>query len=272
MLLNQNSMVVSMGRGLGKKNQVVIGKVNDLLAKYGKMTIRQIFYQLVPEGFKYRDIQYSCSVGRDLGLVPMDSIVDRSRTSYGFNVWTGSYELFDYYHQHFRLNYWKDSKIPIQIWTEKDAVSQIIFEVADSYRVPVRVTTGFLSIGCKHEWSGDIKILYFGDFDPSGLWMDLELESSQFLDVLEIERVALTEQQIRDFDLPSVPVKRADPRTAGYVRKYGLKIAWEIDALPPDRLRSLVEDAIRKNVDFNLDDIREEERMIREALNPSSGR
>lgn len=252
-----------MGRGLGRNNLARIEKVNDLLSKFGKMTLRQIFYQLVPEGFSYSQIKNSCNVGRQLGLISIDSIVDRSRIGYGLNVWDSREEVFDFLKQNFKLNYWRNSEVPIQIWTEKDAVSQIIFEVADRYRVPVRVTTGFLSIGCRHEWSGNIKVLYFGDFDPSGLWMDLELETSQFLDVVGIERVALTEDQLRGFDLPFVPLKADDPRRKWYVEKYGLKVGWEIDALPPDILRSLVEDAIRRHVDFDLDAMRKEELQIR---------
>jgi hypothetical protein len=256
-------MCLSMGRGLGKNTVALIEKVNGLLAKFGKMTVRQIFYQLVPEGINYRQIRYSCSVGRELGLISLDLIEDRSRSSYGFNTWNSREELLEICSHSFKLNYWRDSEVPIQIWSEKDAVSQIIFEVADQYRVPVRVTTGFLSIGCQHAWSDNVKILYFGDFDPSGLWMDLSLESSQFLNVAEIERVALTERQIRELDLPSVPIKMDDPRAPRYIKKYGLRKGWEIDALPPDLLRSLVEDSIRKHVDFDLDAMREEEQRIR---------
>jgi len=255
-----------MGRGLSQKTLTTINKINDLLSQYGKMTLRQIYYQLLPEGWKYRDVKYVCKIGRKRDLIPVESIIDRSRPSYGFDTWDNKEQLFGYYSKYFKLNYWKDSKTPIQVWTEKDTISQILYEVTDRYRVPIRVTTGFLSIGCRHEWSDNVKVLYFGDFDPSGLWMDLDLKGSQFLNVADFQRVALTEDQIQEYGLPSVPVKKKDPRAKGYMQKYDLKIGYEIDAVHPDLLRKIVEDSILQHVDFDLEDMQKQEELIRSTL------
>lgn len=50
----------------------------------------------------------------------------------------------------------------------------------------------------------------------------------------------MREEQIEAWDLPTRPAKKTDPEAA----KFGAE-AVELDAIPPDRLIGLVDDAIR---------------------------
>ena len=250
-----------------KENKDCINLVNDLLVKYGRMTLRQIYYQLVPLGFNYRQVANIVQTGRERGSIDVDMIVDRSRESYGLNKWNTLEDALDTLESVFRLDYWNDQPYHVEIWTEKDAISQILFEESDKYRVPVRVTRGFLSTSLRHEWSNsELIILYFGDFDPSGLCMGNELANSKFLNYHEIKRVALTEDHIAMIkDLPSVPVKARDPCAKAYIQKYGTQ-CYEIDALPPDYLRKLVRESINQYVNFVLEQKIDEENEIREQI------
>jgi hypothetical protein len=60
---------------------------------------------------------------------------------------------------------------------------------------------------------------------------------------IEVRRIALTPDQVRG--LPSFPAtdKHKDPRYRWFVTNHGTR-CWEIDAMDPNDLRSLVEETI----------------------------
>jgi len=251
--------------GLQRKTLEKIARINGLMKVYGTLTVRQVYYQLVSTGDNYRRVQYACQVGREQGLIDLDKIVDRSRPSYGLDVWSDFREVLGYYSEHFKLDYWKDEPYRVEIWTEKDALSAVLNEVAEPYRVPVRVTRGFISTSKCHEWADPTaKVLYFGDHDPSGLCMDKSIEESIFTDFKDFKRVALTMDQVMAYKLPGIPIKEAsedgggDSRSPAYKEKFG-DICWELDALPPDVLRRLVRESIEALLSFDIEQKRAEE-------------
>lgn len=216
------------------------------------MTLRQIYYQFVPLGFNYQQIGNATKTGREYGLIDPSRIVDRSRPSYGLDTWESPTELLEYWTYTYKLDYWEDQPYKVEIWSEKDTLSEILQEEAEKYRVPVRVTRGNLSISNKVAWSSpNVKILYFGDFDPSGLGIDRDLKNNQFLDYHLIERISLTLEQIQEYNLPSFKVKKSDNQAPAYIEKYGDR-CWELDALPPNILRKLVRESIEKHLTFTL--------------------
>jgi len=240
--------------------------VNELLNQFGVMTLRQIYYQLVTKGLNYRQVGYICKVGRVKGLIPWKSIVDRNRPVY--SIGRTFVDVDDFLQEvvgYFNLDYWADSENHIELWTEKDALSQVLYRIAEKYHVTVRVTRGFLSLSNKVRWgSDDLTILYFGDFDPSGLFMDKDLQWSQ-LGFKNFHRIALTQEQIRDHKLPSVKVNKRDPRAASYIANYGME-GWELDALPPNILETLVANTILKYTNFVLEQKQLEQDQLREQI------
>jgi len=247
-----------------KQTEERIEKINQLFATYGEMTVRQIYYRLLGQlGLNYRQVCYLCKVGREEGLISPSNIVDRSRPIYGKKMWEDKKDFVEGISDMFNLDYWIDSKVRPQIWTEKDALSQVLYDVAREYNVDVYVSRGFLSISNKDRWGGsNIAVLYFGDFDPSGLFIDKDLEVSVAFE--NFERIALTEGMTKG--LPSVPLKKKDPRTPSYVAQYGYDCGWELDALDPNKLKDLVKKSIEKYVDFDLQQKKEEESEIRRQL------
>ena len=59
-----------------------------------------------------------------------------------------------------------------------------------------------------------------------------------------LTQLAVTEEQIEEWSLPTRPTKRSDSRA----RSFGSSVSVELDAIDPRRLRSLVERAIRKHM------------------------
>jgi hypothetical protein len=62
--------------------------------------------------------------------------------------------------------------------------------------------------------------------------------------VAHFERLAVTEHQIYQLDLPTRPTKQSDTRSAGFDGG-----SVEVDAIPPTVLRQIVEDAITRHID-----------------------
>ncbi len=96
------------------------------------------------------------------------------------------------------------------------------------------------------------KILYMGDHDPSGLDMirDVRERLGTFGIGVDIEPIALTWDQVEEYNPIPNPAKFKDPRASDYVAKYG-KISYEVDALDPLVLRQVLRDAIERNMDMD---------------------
>ena len=58
----------------------------------------------------------------------------------------------------------------------------------------------------------------------------------------------MTDKQIRDWRLPSRPTKTTDMRAAAFANRRSV----ELDAIDPNRLRKLVEDAINRRMPKKL--------------------
>jgi hypothetical protein len=116
---------------------------------------------------------------------------------------------------------------------------------------------GFSSATVVHDIADDyddrpLTALYVGDWDPSGLYMsecDLPDRLAKYGgDHVQVERIALTQEQLAP--LPSFPAsdKRKDPRYKWFIENFGNRF-WEIDALDPNILRDRVEEEIKSLIE-----------------------
>lgn len=122
-------------------------------------------------------------------------------------------------------------------------------------------------------------ILYLGDLDPSGEDMvrDIEERLTMFLDggvsidsddgrietpdgwntemvsrvPLTVEKIALTMDQVREYQPPPNPAKRTDSRSKAFMQRYGAS-SWEVDALRPNVLRQIIRDAFEEYMDLDM--------------------
>ncbi len=90
-------------------------------------------------------------------------------------------------------------------------------------------------------------IYQLGDFDPSGqdAARNIEQRLREFAPDAEIhfERLAVTPAQIAEWDLPTRSTKKTDSRA----KKFG-PVSVELDSIPPEMLRALVEEAIARRL------------------------
>jgi hypothetical protein len=141
-----------------------------------------------------------------------------------------------------------------------------------------------------------IKILYFGDYDPSGSDMDRFLKegiADYFIKYLGLEgivefepRIAVTLDQIERFNLPPNPDKsdtetleklERDPRYAKFLKAHeGQLYAVELDALMayvPDEFERIVKGAVDQYFDQEIwEEVLRQEEHSTEAISASSRR
>jgi RNA polymerase-binding transcription factor DksA len=83
---------------------------------------------------------------------------------------------------------------------------------------------------------------------------------------VNVQKIALTSEQVAFYNPPPNPTKVTDTRSSGYIAKHGNE-CWEVDALPPDVLHALVERAILHNLDTDaMDRIKEQEDKDKDFL------
>ena len=74
----------------------------------------------------------------------------------------------------------------------------------------------------------------------------------------------MTREQITRYRPPANPAKKTDPRSKKFIKKHGSQ-SWEVDALRPEVLNTLLESSIRSLIDEDLyfEIIRQEEADVK---------
>ena len=251
---------------LSKANRIMLERINTILEEYRNdgyvLTLRQLYYQLVSKDIipnndrEYAKLSNILKKGRMAGIVDWSAIEDRVRVpKLPYWVRDVQHAIQDTIEQ-YRVNRMQGQQRNIEIWVEKDALSNVLFRVTSKYHIRLMVNRGYSSISAMYDAhrrlrSGDV-ILYFGDHDPSGKDMvrDIRERMEEFGREVDVRPVALTMEQIRRFNPPPNPAKITDPRAQWYIREYG-RTSWELDALPPRELIRLAEEAVEELIDLD---------------------
>lgn len=273
-----------------------------------KLTVRQIYYQLVTKHFienvrsQYQRVSKILVKARHDGDVDWDAIEDRTRQSEGGDdsekTPEGHFEsAVDYLKncwKYFRLPMWKNQPRYIEIWFEKQALQGIFSEETSKFNVTQLACRGYSSHTMGRELQiriedvtnerpeiKEIHIIYFGDLDPSGLdiYRFIQDMCSRFGLTIKFERVAITKEQVRKYNIPPMFAKKTDSRYDKFVAEHGTDVV-ELDALNPTVLQELIKESIEKHFDESIhdavvkeqgnmrDDIRE---MIKEKIGDEDG-
>jgi hypothetical protein len=223
-------------------------------------TVRQIFYLASVRGIVAKDTGGYSRVQIDLvdmrrsGQLPYGWIVDHTRWQRKPVTFNSIDEALADTAATYRKALWRDAGLYLEIWLEKDALSGVILPITVKFDVPLMVARGYSSETFLHT-SGDYMaavkkpcfVYHFGDFDPSGQDAARAVEKGlrQHAGNAEIhfERIAVTQRQIDEWNLPSRPTKQSDSRA----KKFG-PISVELDAINPNKLRELVEEVVTRHL------------------------
>ena len=268
-----------------KQSLELLEQVQKIISSYDfALTLRQIYYQLVAkqiipnEQRYYKKLSRLCVTGRDEGILPEEGFADRLREVDKLSSWLDLNNFMQTVKRSYRKDKWQNQDSYLEIWTEKDALRSVLTEITYQYDVALMVARGQLSRTAIYETANRYEVknskkcllYYAGDFDPSGLsiYDSIKKRLINFGVFIDFERIALTKEQIKKYQLPSDPAKKSDPNYSKFVDIYGSDMVVELDSLPPDVLRKIIENCILKNIDHNLlAQVQEEERDEEIRLN-----
>lgn len=238
------------------------------IKRHGVITVRQFYYHcLSTPGLPntqhnwnfYQRIDDYTTRARLMGLIPLWSIADDTDLE-GIERWEINIE--DYLKKKandYRSEWFKDQDNYVEVWLEKRALSMIVAPIVNKYGI-------YLSVGGKYpSWSqinsyihrikGNGKsniILYLGDLDPSGKHMVEFLKEGirKLGGYAEIIEVALNPDQVENYNLLTLPLKRKDKRIEWFLAEYGDIEGCELDALDPDDLKKILVLAMEEHLDL----------------------
>jgi hypothetical protein len=236
--------------------------IYDTLEERNPQTVRQLFYQLVSKGVVpkteaayQRTVCRLCGDMREQGDLPWGWLTDSTRWMRKPDSYSSLNDAVALTARTYRRALWDDQNAYVEIWCEKEALAGVLYEVTSEYDVPLMVVKGFPSKDFVHGAAATIAargvpayLYYCGDWDPSGLkiWDGIQASISRYEPDADVtfERIAVTRQQIQEFDLPTRPTKREGNTHAKDFDGESV----EVDALPVDVLQQLVRDAIEQHI------------------------
>lgn len=250
------------------------------------MTLRQLYYQFVARGLLgsgqkvYNRIGNATRNARLDGTIPIDWIEDRGRNA-GLTRTQNFDDVEDALsdaedeirvlpRRHLQRGRWYGQPNKLFVWIEKEALAGVLEDTCRRLGVGLFPCKGYPSVSSISSWvtstwsaldpEDSATIIYLGDHDPDGLQIprsaanliaQVQRVKGQVFD-FEMERVALTMAQINAHNPPPFGAKVTSPRYQGYVDETGTTDAWELDALDPLTLRTLVETEVNSRFDEQI--------------------
>jgi len=252
------------------------------------VTLRQLYYQFVandlfpdewtwtlagkkwirdPNGTKNAEPNYDrlgsiVNDARLAGMLAWNWIEDRTRNLAYQSTWDSPKDILNATAKQFRYDRWDSQPVRIEVWVEKEALAGVVERSAFKYRCAWFACRGYVSqsemwnagqrlAGYCHRGQ-QVKVLYLGDHDPSGIDMTRDIEDrlrtfSEDADI-EVVRLALNMDQVRHYAPPPNPAKVTDSRAQSYISRFGNE-SWELDALSPVVLDGLISTEIEEHID-----------------------
>lgn len=248
--------------------EVVDAAIYEAVSEEHPATVRGIFYRVESAGVVPKTEKGYALVCRELlkmrraGAIPYGWITDGTRLIRKDDSWDDLRECLEDTAAAYRRALWRDQEHEVMVFTEKDAISGILYPVTNKWDVPLGVMRGYASetfcysvaeeiIGANRrgKW---VYVYQFGDHDPSGVnaWENFERKIVGFCErrsgavLAYFRRLAVTPEQIFAMNLPTRPTKKSDTRAKDFAGE-----SVEVDAVPASVLRAIVEDAIVQHID-----------------------
>jgi hypothetical protein len=259
--------------------------LREILDLENPMTVRQVFYQAVGRGLIDKtEGEYKQTIVRLLtdmrraGEIPFDWIADNTRWMRKPRTYSSLHGMLELTKETYRRALWDNQKSYVEIWLEKDALAGVIYAETKAWDVPLMVTRGYPSVSYLHAAASSISdqgkpafLYYFGDHDPSGRDITRVTEAGlrEFAGDahIQFQRVAVTEEQIVRWKLPTRPTKTTDSRKKNFEGE-----SVEVDAISSTNLKELIRACIEPHIDQEqLARLKKIERQERELLDQIVG-
>jgi hypothetical protein len=249
----------------------VIEQANEIIRDYEaqgyKLTLRQLYYQFVSRDYipnthkSYKRLGSIINDARLAGMVDWSAIEDRTRNVKSMLHLDDPADAVQTIRDQYGIDMWSNQDYRVEVWIEKEALTGVIASTCSELDVPYFACKGYVSQS--EQWRAgrrfrgvDTIILHLGDHDPSGI--DMTRDNSDRLTMFardvdnpEVRRIALNMDQVDQYDPPPNFAKMTDSRFSEYSRNYGNE-SWELDALEPSVLNTLIFNEVDKIRDMDL--------------------
>jgi hypothetical protein len=250
----------------------VINHANDIITEYERqgfvLTLRQLYYQFVARSLlentlrEYKRLGRIICDARDGGMIDWDAIEDRTREVHTHNAWQSPSEIISDDARCYQEDLWRGRTYRPEVWIEKDALLGVIEGVCTEFRVPYFAHRGNNSQTLQYQAGRRFSeysdqgliplVLHLADHDPNGI--DMTRDNRERLELyarteIEVRRIALNIDQVRQHRPPANFAKESDRRTADYVKHFGTDECWELDALSPTVIADLIRAEIEPLID-----------------------
>lgn len=252
----------------------LVSLINDVIEEYSQqgysLTLRQLYYQLVARDIipntprSYKNVGNLINDARLAGLIDWNAIEDRTRNLRSLSHWENPEAIIRSAAYSYRKDNWEGQFFYVEVWVEKEALSEIVGRACEAYDTPYFCCRGYTSqsemynaakrLKYRQEiQSKDCVVIHLGDHDPSGIDMSRDIEERLALFGVDpkrftFNRIALNMEQVDTYNPPPNPAKITDSRCAEYIKRYGYE-SWELDALEPKMLDTLIKEEITKYLD-----------------------
>lgn len=257
-------------RTFSEGSLAIIEQANTICEDYAAqgydLTLRQLYYQFVARDLianrqsEYKRLGSIINDARLAGLVDWNHVVDRTRNLRSLAHWSNPSEIIDASADQYREDLWAAQQYRVEIWVEKDALTGVIGRTAELLDCPWFSCRGYTSQSelwsaarrhQRYERLGQkVIVIHLGDHDPSGVDMSRDIADRLVLfgASTKVWRIALNMPQVEQYNPPPNPAKLTDSRATGYIERHGSQ-SWELDALNPEILDGLINDAVSQYVD-----------------------
>jgi hypothetical protein len=248
---------------------------DEMYGKYGPITIRQLYYQLVSRGTiensagSYNNYVNHMKTAREIGLIEYDRFEDRSRYAIFERPASLDVSPDEFIRSMLKgglslppLDLWHNQPCYVELWIEKDALVTLFGPVARKWQVMLFPSRGYTSLTKIQEArirfdemrrkGRKVIVLYAGDLDPSGwgIYENIDNKLSAGGSVV-VRRIALNPDQADN--LYPMPLKESDTRYNQFLREHpALAGAYELDAMDPAALQQITSQSISRYFDDTL--------------------
>ncbi len=266
--------------------------IAEMMAQGYVLTLRQLYYQFVRRNWikneerEYKRLGRLVTQARESGVMDWYAIEDRGRNAYSTPTEEDPAGVVSGIEDGLLFDQWARQDYYLEVWVEKQALEGVIARPCNRRHVTYMACKGYLS--ASEAWRAGLRfqdaihqgktpvLIHLADHDPSGLNMteDNRNRVCMFAEVsmsiedrgVEVRRIALNMNQIKEYGPPPNPAKEADSRSAAYIKEFGSN-SWELDALEPAMLDKLITDTIDEYRDPEVwATVAKEQSLAREPL------
>lgn len=242
------------------QDEILYGYMINILKESHPLSLRNVFYRCVTDHpeiipkteLGYRMVQYRLLKLRRNFEIPYSWVSDLGRAGYHVPSYASAAEYLAHVKSFYRQDLWSQTPYAVEVWCESRSIGGIILPVCRELAVSLYATGGFTSPGPVNESALEFndlvenydkkpRVLVITDYDPAGKLI-AEQYTSEYaqhltpaaLEEIEFIQVALTLEQVIEYELPSRPRKPSDKRVPE------IKMVTESEAMPGDILRQLL--------------------------------